>query len=90
MIIRIKTSVMFSNGETYPVDSLERYLGSSFEFDCNEKHYYVRTHHNRQFETLIGTWNGDEGVYTFKKCDDMSVIGIFRTEEYIDDNGEVR
>ena len=90
MITSIETSVRFNNGEIYPVDNLERYMGGNFEFDCNGKHYYVRTHHNREFETLVGTWNDDDGEYTFKKCTDMVVVGIFRSEGYIDDYSEVK
>ncbi len=89
MIISIQTKVTFSNGETYPVDNFERFLGKSFEFDCNDIHYFVNVHLNREFETLIGTWNEDEKEYIFKKSEDIVVTKIFRSEEYIDNYSEV-
>ena len=89
MIISIQTKVTFNNRETYPVDNLERFLGNSFEFDCNDIHYFVKIHLNREFETLIGTWNEDEKEYIFKKSEDIVVTKIFRSEEYIDNCSEV-
>ena len=85
MIIRENIKVMFSNGEKYPAVNFERYLGHCFEFDCNGTHYYVRTHYNRQFETLIGTWDDEEKEYNYKKSEDVAVTKVIRCEEFIDD-----
>ena len=85
MIIREMVKARFNNGGEHPIDNFERYLGNAFEFDCNGTHYFVRTHYERCFETLIGTWDDEEKEYNYKKSEDVAVTKVIRCEEFIDD-----
>lgn len=89
MIISKQTKVTFNNGETYPIDNLEKVSWNSFEFDCRGSHYCVRMNPDKKFKTLIGTWDDDRMGYIYKECKYVAVTKIFRSEEYIDNCSEV-